>query len=139
MLAAGLHVAGDPIAPQHWRHVVYIVEEREQAERIVSGLVRYGGLGLDWATVRERLHIVEACRLPPDYVARGQIHPRGRRGGGAAAVRYRHDGRHAGPDSENDNSEGVAMAALKQGLMGCPFGWWGTCPKATWAAAKRKA
>ena len=65
MLAAGLHVAGDPIAPQHWRHVVYIVEEREQAERIVSGLVRHGGLGLDWATVRERLHIVEARRLPP--------------------------------------------------------------------------
>lgn len=48
MLAAGLHVASDPIAPQHWRHVVYIVEEREQAERIVSGLVRHGGLGLDW-------------------------------------------------------------------------------------------
>lgn len=127
MLAAGLHVAGDPIAPQHWRHCIYIVEEREQAERIVSGLVRYGGLGLDWATVRERLHIVEARRLPPDYVAQVgtmyretftreatgvQVLPLVVIDTMAATLQL---------DSENDNSEAsAAMAALKQGFDGLP-------------------
>mgnify|MGYP003606371649 FL=1 len=127
MLAAGLHVAGDPIAPQHWRHVVYIVEEREQAERIVSGLVRHGGLGLDWATVRERLHIVEARRLPHDYVAQVGSLYRERFTREAAGVQVLPlvviDTMAATLqlDSENDNSEAsAAMAALKQGFDGLP-------------------
>jgi RecA-family ATPase len=69
MVAAGLHRHGDPLAPKHWRHVVYIVEDAEQALRIVAGIVKFGGLGLDVGTVRERLHIVEARRLVPSYVA----------------------------------------------------------------------
>lgn len=127
MLAAGLHVAGDPIAPQHWRHVVYIVEEREQAERIVSGLVRYGGLGLDWATVRERLHIVEARRLPPDYVAQvGRLYRETftREAAGVEVLPLCVIDTMAATlelDSENDNSEAsAAMAALKQGFDGLP-------------------
>lgn len=127
MLAAGLHVAGDPIAPQHWRHVVYIVEEREQAERIVSGLVRYGGLGLDWVTVRERLHIVEARRLPPDYVAQvGSLYRESftREAAGVQVLPLVVVDTMAATlelDSENDNSEAsAAMAALKQGFDGLP-------------------
>lgn len=127
MLAAGLHVDGDPIAPQHWRHVVYIVEEREQAERIVSGLVRYGGLGLDWATVRERLHIVEARRLPPDYVAQvGSLYRETftREAAGVQVLPLVVIDTMAATlqlDSENDNSEAsAAMAALKQGFDGLP-------------------
>lgn len=127
MLAAGLHEAGNPIAPLHWRHVVYIVEEREQAERIVSGLVRYGGLGLDWATVRERLHIVEARRLPPDYVAQvGSLYRERftREAAGVPVLPLCVIDTMAATlelDSENDNSEASrAMAALKQGFDGLP-------------------
>lgn len=69
MVAAGLHGHGDPLAPKHWRHVVYITEDTEQARRILAGIVKFGGLGLDVDTVRERLHIVEARRLEPSYVA----------------------------------------------------------------------
>lgn len=69
MVAAGLHRQGDPLAPKHWRHVIYITEDPEQARRILAGIVKFGGLGLDPATVRERLHIVEARRLEPAYVA----------------------------------------------------------------------
>jgi RecA-family ATPase len=68
MVAAGLHRHGDPLAPKHWRHVVYITEDTEQARRIVAGVVKFGGLGLEVGTVRERLHIVEARRLEPAYV-----------------------------------------------------------------------
>lgn len=69
MVAAGLHRPGDPLAPKHWRHVVYITEDTEQARRILAGIVKFGGLGLDVGTLRERLHIVEARRLEPSYVA----------------------------------------------------------------------
>jgi hypothetical protein len=69
MVAAGLHARGDPLAPKHWRHAVYITEDPEQALRIVAGIVRCGGWGLDFATVRGRLHIVEARRLDAEFVA----------------------------------------------------------------------
>lgn len=68
MVAAGLHGQGDPLAPRHWRHVVYVTEDTDQAQRILAGIVRFGGLGLNVDTVRERLHIVEARRLDPAYV-----------------------------------------------------------------------
>jgi hypothetical protein len=63
MVAAGLHAPGDELAPRHWRHVVYIVEDVEQARRIVAGIVGFGGLGLNLEVVRERLHVVEARRM----------------------------------------------------------------------------
>ena len=127
MIAAGLHKPGDPLAPQHWRHVIYIVEELEQAQRIISGLVKHGNPGFDWQTMCERLHIVEARRLPPDYVAKV---------GAMYRERFtRHvDGVDVLPlvvidtmaatleiESENDNSEASrAMAALKQGFDRLP-------------------
>ena len=69
MVAAGLHARFDPLAPKHWRHVVYITEDQEQARRILAGIVNFAGLGVHLDTVRARLHIVEARRLEPSYVA----------------------------------------------------------------------
>ena len=127
MVAAGLHRHGDPLAPKHWRHVVYIVEDTEQALRIVAGIVKFGKLGLAMATVRERLHIVEARRLEPAYVA-------------AVASTYREqfsrtvEGVEVPPlvvmdtksavlemEDENGNSEGSAIVAmLKQSFENLP-------------------
>lgn len=138
MTAAGLHKVGDPLAPEHWRHVIYIVEDLEQAQRIISGLIKYGNPGFDWQTMCERLHIVEARRLPPDYVAQ-------------AGKLYREQfTRHAGGvdilplvvvdtmaatlelEAENDNSEASrAMAALKQGFDRLPVWLMGHVAKTT--------
>ena len=138
MTAAGLHKVGDPLAPEHWRHVVYIVEDLEQAQRIISGLIKYGNPGFDWPTMCERLHIVEARRLPPGYVAQ-------------AGKLYREQfTRHAGGvdilplvvvdtmaatlelEAENDNSEASrAMAALKQGFDRLPVWLMGHVAKTT--------
>jgi putative DNA primase/helicase len=127
MVAAGLHGHGDPLAPKHWRHVVYITEDTEQALRIVAGIVNFGGLGLDAGTVRERLHIVEARRLEPSYVAE-------------VATTYREqfartvDGVEVPPlvvmdtksavfsiEEENSNSEASAIVAmLKQSFQSLP-------------------
>jgi len=68
MVAAGLHGQGDPLAPTRWRHVVYVTEDIDQAQRILAGIVKYGGLGLSIEAVRERLHLVEARRLEPATV-----------------------------------------------------------------------
>lgn len=127
MVAAGLHGHGDPLAPKHWRHVIYITEDTEQARRIVAGIVKFGGLGLDVGTVRERLHIVEARRLEPSYVAE-------------VATTYREqfarivDGVEVPPlvvmdtksavfsiEEENSNSEASAIVAmLKQSFQSLP-------------------
>ncbi len=127
MVAAGLHGPDDPLAPRQWRHVVYIVEELEQAQRILAGIVGFGQLGIDLDQVRDRLHIVEACRLKPKHVAK-------------AGKAYREqftrvvDGVEILPlvvmdtksavfdlENENDNSEGsMAMAALKQDFCDLP-------------------
>ena len=137
MVAAGLHGHGDPLAPKHWRHVVYIVEDAEQALRIVAGIVKFGGLGLDVGTVRERLHIVEARRLVPSYVAE-------------VATTYREhfarmvDGVEVLPlvvmdtksavleiDDENGNSEASAIVALlKQSFESLPVWMVGHVAKA---------
>ena len=127
MTAAGLHAADDPMAPKRWRHVVYIVEHVEQAQRIVAGVVEHGNLGISADDVRERLHIVEARRLDPAYVAQvGKLY----------AQRFKRtvDGVDLLPlvvldtkaailalENENDNSEGSrAVYALKQGFSGLP-------------------
>lgn len=127
MTAAGLHGPGDPLAPKHWRHVVYIVEHVEQAQRIVAGMVEHGNLGIRAEDVRERLHIVEARRLDPAHVAQvGKLYrerftrivhgvellPLVVLDTKAAVLEL---------DNENDNSEASrAMAALKQGFAGLP-------------------
>lgn len=70
LVAAGLCAAHDELRPKHWRHVIYITEDVLQARRILLGLVRHGGLGVDMATVKERVHLVEAKRMPVEKVVR---------------------------------------------------------------------
>ncbi len=126
MTAAGLH-GDDALMPCEWRHVVYISEDVEQAKRILAGIAGDGNLNITLESVRERIHIVEAVRLDPAYVA-------------TVGKTYREqftrvvDGVEVLPlvvidtksavlalESENDNSEASAMmAALKQGFEGLP-------------------
>ncbi len=127
MTAAGLHAADDPLAPKHWRHVVYIVEHVEQAQRIVAGMVEHGNLGIRAEDVRERLHIVEARRLDPAHVAQvGKLYRERftRTVNGVEVLPLAVlDTKSAvlALDNENDNSEGSrAVYALKQGFAGLP-------------------
>lgn len=72
MAAAGVHRKDYPLAPEHWRHVIYITEDVNQAKRIIAGYTH----DLDWPAgsemaerTRERVHLVEAHRSKPVYVA----------------------------------------------------------------------
>lgn len=65
MVAAGLCAGHEDLRPKHWRHVIYITEDLAQAQRILLGVVRHGGFGADMATLKERVHFVEARRLDP--------------------------------------------------------------------------
>jgi RecA-family ATPase len=125
MTAAGLH--GDDLMPRQWRHVIYVTEDIEQAKRIMAGIVLHSNLGISMDDVRERLHLVEAVRLDPAFVA-------------SVGATYREqftrtvEGVEVLPlvvldtksavlalDNENDNSEASRMmAALKQGFDGLP-------------------
>jgi hypothetical protein len=125
MTAAGLH--GADLLPRQWRHVVYVTEDVEQARRILAGIVLHGNLSINIEAVRERLHLVEAVRLDPAFVA-------------SVGTTYREqftrtvDGVEVLPlvvldtksavlalENENDNSEASRMmAALKQGFDGLP-------------------
>lgn len=125
MTAAGLH--GDELMPRHWRHVVYVSEDVEQALRIVHGIVGHGDLGISNDLVNDRLHIVEAVRLDPGYVA-------------TVGRTYRNqftrvvdeveilplvvlDTKSAVLDQENENDNAQAsrmMAVLKQSFDGLP-------------------
>lgn len=127
MTAAGLHGPGDPLAPKHWRHVVYIVEHVEQAQRIVAGMVEHGNLGISAEDVRDRLHIVEARRLDPAHVAQvGKLYRErfARTVNGVEVLPLVVLDTKAAVlalDNENDNSEGSrAVYALKQGFSGLP-------------------
>ncbi len=127
MVVAGLHGRGDPLAPKHWRHVVYITEDTEQAWRMVTTVRKFGGLGLDAKTVRERLHFAKACRLQPVYVA--QVAKTYREhftrvcGGVEVPPLVVFDTKSAvfQMEDENSNSEGSAIVALlKQSFEGLP-------------------
>lgn len=127
MVAAGLHGEGDALAPRHWRHVVYITEDVEQARRILAGIVGWGELGLDMGIVGERLHIVEARRLEPAYAVQVSKDYR-------AQFTRTVDGVEVLPlvvvdtksavlaqEEENSNTEGSQiMAYLKQDFQGLP-------------------
>lgn len=67
---AGLHAPDYPFAPHpdRWRHVVYVVEQVEQAEHILAGIVEHSGWGVTWEQVEERVRIVESRRLAPAHV-----------------------------------------------------------------------
>jgi hypothetical protein len=125
MTAAGLH--GDELKPIHWRHVVYVTEDIEQVKRILAGMRFDDKLGIEQGAVKERLHMVEAVRLDPAFVA-------------SVGTTYREkftrtvEGVEILPlvvldtksavlaiENENDNSEAsLMMAALKQGFDRLP-------------------
>lgn len=67
LMVAGLH--GGELMPLHWRHVIYVTEDIEQAQRILAGMVRFGGLGIKQDDVKESLHLVAAVRLDAAKVA----------------------------------------------------------------------
>lgn len=124
MIAAGL-LGDEALRPKEWRHVVYVTEDVEQVLRILAGIINFSKLDIE--VVRERLHIVEAVRLDPIYVAK-------------VGASYREkftrivDGVEVMPlvvldtksavlavESENDNSQASEMmAVLKQGFDGLP-------------------
>lgn len=130
MAAAGLHERDYPLAPHpdRWRHVIYAVEQVEQAERILSGLVECSGIGITWEQVEERLHLLETNRMDVNNVVK-------------VAGTYREqftrvvDGVEILPlvvfdtqsasfemQNENDNAEASRiMAALKQRFEGLPI------------------
>lgn len=122
---AGIHEHGWPLAPKHWRAVVYVTEDVPQAQRVLHGLA--GHLATTAAAIAERLHLVDARRLPPAYLV--QV-------GDTYRERYSRtvQGVELPPlvvldtqaatialESENDNSEAsAAVAALKQHFAGLP-------------------
>jgi hypothetical protein len=125
LTAAGLH--GDELLPVEWRHVVYVTEDVDQANRILTGMVHHSNLGITIESVRERLHIVEAVRLDPAFVATAgkvyrelftrnvqsvEVLPLVVLDTKSAVMQL---------ESENDNSEASRMmACLKQGFAGLP-------------------
>lgn len=127
LVAAGLHEAGNPLAPKAWRHVIYLTEHAAQVFRVLAGLVRFGGLGISEADVAERFHVVSTVRMQPEDVV-----------GVASEYMARFARVHRGVtlkplvvfdtwaasfelESENDNSEtSRAVACLKQRFQGMP-------------------
>lgn len=120
-MVAGIHEPDHPLAPRHWRHVIYIVEDVEQAQRILAGMATQPWFDGDAA--HERLHLVDAVRMTPSKVAEvGRIY--------AEMFTRIVDGVILLPlvvidtksavldiDNENDNSEtSRAIATLKQGF-----------------------
>lgn len=146
MIAAGLHPPGDPLAPKHWRHVVYIAEDEAQVQRIVRGVIDHAHVGAGLAAARDRFHVVPACRLPPEDVA-------------AVGPTYREqftrlaDGVQLPPlvvidtkgatvevEDENDNAEAGRMVAIfKQQFAGLPLWLVGHLPKSLTARKDAQA
>jgi hypothetical protein len=135
-MVAGVHEDGHPLAPRHWRHVIYIVEDVEQAQRILAGMATIPEFNGDAA--RERLHIVDAVRMAPAEVAKvGRVY--------ADQFTRIVDGVVLLPlvvidtkaavldiEDENSNSEtSRAVAALKQGFEKLPIWLIGHTAKAS--------
>jgi len=125
LTVAGLH--GDDLMPSQWRHVVYISEDVDQAQRILAGIVNHGNLNISMETVRERFHIVRAVRLDPAFVASVGLSYRKQFTREVKGVEVLPlvilDTKSAvlAVESENDNAEASRMmAALKQGFDGLP-------------------
>jgi hypothetical protein len=128
--AAGLHESGYPLAPHpdRWRHVIYAVEQVEQAERILAGLVECSGIGITWEQVEERFHLVEAVRLNVEdvlQVAGTYREQFAREVNGVEIlplVVFDTQAASFEMDNENDNAEASRiMAALKQRFEHLPI------------------
>ena len=127
VIVAGLHEDGNPLAPRHWRHVVYISEDTAQLRRVLAGLVEHGGKGINADTLRERFHVVPAKRLPAETVALagGPYRSQFTRDVGGVAIPplVVIDTAAATLDMEDDNSNtewSRAIACLKQDFADLP-------------------
>jgi hypothetical protein len=129
MTAAGLHEWCYELAPEpdRWRHVIYIVEDIAQANRILAGMLSAQDQGLNKDTVGERFHLVEAMRMDAaEAVKVGKLY-RERYSRIVDGVEIKPlvviDTRSAtlAVDNENDNAEaGRVVGALKQRFEGLP-------------------
>lgn len=141
---AGACAAGDPLAPKHGRHVVYVSEDTDQFQRIMYAVAK--AIPGAAAIIRERVHLVEAVRLPVEKVVEVA---------GFYAERFtvEADGVKLPPlvvldtrsaiiavDDENDNAEtSRIMAALKQRFAGLPVWIVGHIAKASFGRADAKS
>jgi hypothetical protein len=125
MIAAGL-IASE-LEPKHWRHVIYVTEDSNQAQRIVAGIVTHSNLGVNKDLVDARFHLVDAKRLTPASVVSvggtyRDLFTRSVRGVEILPLVV-FDTKSAvfELDNENDNSEtSRMMAAIKQDFEGLP-------------------
>lgn len=157
-VVAGLSTMKNVLRPSHWRHVVYITEDTAQAKRILAGyqqdleiyvsaqrILKSGGnlepdcdlvnIGVQ-QLIRERIHIVEACRMGADEVVEAgkplkDAYTRTVTTTGADGKTYTTEllplvvidtlPATIQLENENDNAEAsAAIAALKQKFEGLP-------------------
>lgn len=137
LVVAHLCAPDNPLRPPHWRHVVFISEDVEQARRVLAGVRDYGTPPLNSALVAERFHLVEAVRMnPEEMVLVGETYREhfARMVEGVEVLPLVVlDTRSAvlALEDENSNGEGSrAVAALKQRFEGLPTWVIGHLPKA---------
>jgi hypothetical protein len=136
LVVAHLCAADNPLRPRHWRHVVFISEDVEQARRVLAGARDHGTPPLNAAQVAERFHLVEAVRMPPEEVVQVGKTYRERFARMVEGVEVLPlvviDTRSAvlELEDENDNAKGSqAVAAIKQRFEGLPTWVIGHLPK----------
>lgn len=146
LTAAGLHREGDPLAPEHWRHICYLTEAPEQVEQLLAAASRRPELGASFDQIAERIHVVPLHRMAPTEAVKA---------GGffAASFTRRVDEAVIPPlvvidtqaaalalENENANSEvSAAVAAFKQRFAGLPVWFVSHTAKTQWENSDAKA
>ena len=146
LTAAGLHREGDPLAPDHWRHICYLTEAPEQVEQLLAAASRQPELGASFEQIAERIHVVSLHRMAPAEAVKA--------GGFFAANFTRRVGEAVIPplvvidtqaaalalENENANSEvSAAVAAFKQRFAGLPVWFVSHTAKTQWDNSDAKA
>jgi len=128
LIAAGIHADETPLAPKHWRHVIYVTEDDDQAQRILSGLVGHSDFKPSPQLVKERFHLVPAKRLPVNQLVEVGPDYRGRFARWVEGVEvlplvvFDTKSSIIDSDDENANAEASkAIACLKQEFAGLPL------------------
>lgn len=146
LTAAGLHRDGDPLAPEHWRHICYLTEAPEQVEQMLAAAARCPELGVSFERIAERVHVAPLHRMAPAEAVKA--------GGFFAANFTRRVGETVIPplvvidtqaaalalENENANSEvSAAVAAFKQRFAGLPVWFVSHTAKTQWENNDAKA
>jgi hypothetical protein len=128
MAQAGLHEFGYQFAPKHpdrWRHIIYITEDAQQANRIIAAMVTQRNFTLE--QVRLRVHVIPAVAMDAKLfvqVSEEYAELLAADSGVALPPLVVCDTRSAcfAVESENDNAEMSALvSALKQNFAGLPI------------------